>query len=125
MAPSQQGIVVLGTLLGTLPFIQAYLDKKAAEQRTLLDRIPMVTGARDNTHSVSCVVPSLRSGWGPECATQDEDRGAARETGAQSEHGLLLMSQADEKADKNPLIFMVMPVPWGRRGLARRTKWSG
>ena len=46
--------------------------------------------ARDNAHTISCVVPSLRSGQGPECTAQDEDRGAARETGAQSEHGLLL-----------------------------------
>ena len=40
LPPSQQGIVVLGTPLGDLVFIQAHLVKKAAEQRTLLERIP-------------------------------------------------------------------------------------
>ena len=43
LPPSQQGIVVLGTPLGDPAFIQAHLDKKADEQRTLLERIPMVT----------------------------------------------------------------------------------
>ena len=39
LPPSQQGIVVLGTPLGDPALIQAHLDKKAAEQRTLLERI--------------------------------------------------------------------------------------
>ena len=43
LPPSQQGIVVLGTPLGGPAFIQAHLEKKAAEQRTLLERIPTVT----------------------------------------------------------------------------------
>ena len=43
LPPSQQGIVVLGTPLGDPAFIQAHLEKKADEQRTLLERIPMVT----------------------------------------------------------------------------------
>ena len=38
---SQQGIEVLGTPLGDPAFIQAHLDEKAAEQHTLLERIPM------------------------------------------------------------------------------------
>ena len=41
LPPSQQGIVVLGTHLGDPAFIQAHLDKKVAEQRTLLERIPV------------------------------------------------------------------------------------
>ena len=43
LLPSQQGIVVLGTPLGDPAFIQARLEKKADAQRTLLERIPMVT----------------------------------------------------------------------------------
>ena len=35
--------MVLGTPLGDPAFIQAHLDKKADEQRTLLERTPMVT----------------------------------------------------------------------------------
>ena len=77
--------------------------------------------ARDNAHPISCVVPSLRSGQGPECATQDEDRGAARETGAQSEHGLLLHEPGRREGGQETSV----PGPWGRRELARRTKWSG
>ena len=42
LPPSQQGIVVLGAPLGDPAFIQAHLDKKVAEQRTLLERIPLV-----------------------------------------------------------------------------------
>ena len=43
LPPSRQGIVVLGTPLGDPALIQAHLEKKAAEQRTLLERIAMVT----------------------------------------------------------------------------------
>ena len=43
MLPTQQGIIVLGTPLGDVAFIQAYLEKKATEQRTLLDRIPLIS----------------------------------------------------------------------------------
>ena len=42
LPPSQQGIVVLGTPLGDPAFSQAHLDKKVADQRTLLERIPLV-----------------------------------------------------------------------------------
>ena len=48
-------------------------------------------------------VPSLRSGQGPECATQDEDRGAVRETGAQSEHGLLLHEPGRREGGQEPI----------------------
>ena len=41
MLPTQQGIIVLGTPLGDAAFIQAHLEMKATEQRTLLDRIPL------------------------------------------------------------------------------------
>ena len=40
LLPSQQGIVVLGTPLGDPAYIQAHLEKKAAEQRTLLRADP-------------------------------------------------------------------------------------
>ena len=40
---TQQGIVVLGTPLGDVAFIQAHLEMKATEQRTLLDRIPLLS----------------------------------------------------------------------------------
>ena len=41
--PTQQGIIVLGTPLGDAAFIQAHLEIKATEQRTLLDRIPLMS----------------------------------------------------------------------------------
>ena len=53
--PPSQGIVVLGTPLGDPAFIQAHLDKKADEQRTLLERIPMVTDLQSASElSASC-----------------------------------------------------------------------
>ena len=45
MLPTQQGIIVLGTPLGDAAFIQAHLEMKATEQRTLLDRIPLLSDA--------------------------------------------------------------------------------
>ena len=59
--------------------------------------------APDNAHPVSCVVPSLRSGQRPECASQDEDREAARETGALSEHGLLLHEPGRREGGQEPI----------------------
>ena len=41
--PTQQGIIVLGTSLGDVAFIQTHLEMKATEQRTLLDRIPLMS----------------------------------------------------------------------------------
>ena len=41
--PTQQGIIVLGTPSGDAAFIQAHLEMKATEQRTLLDRIPLMS----------------------------------------------------------------------------------
>ena len=49
LPPGRQGVVVLGTPLGDPAFIQAYLEKKVEEQRTLLARIPLV--------------PDLQSAW--------------------------------------------------------------
>ena len=42
LPPGQQGITVLGTPLGHPSHVQGHLEKKAAEQRTLLERIPLV-----------------------------------------------------------------------------------
>ena len=42
LPPAQQGITVLGTPLGHPSFVQGHLEKKAAEQRTLMERIPLV-----------------------------------------------------------------------------------
>ena len=41
LPPVQQGITVLGTPLGHPSFVQGHLEKKVAEQRTLLERIPL------------------------------------------------------------------------------------
>ena len=43
MLPSQPGITVLGIPLGDPAYIQAHLEMKATEQRSLLDRIPLVS----------------------------------------------------------------------------------
>ena len=42
LPPAQEGITVLGTPLGHPSFVQGHLERKAAEQRTLLERIPLV-----------------------------------------------------------------------------------
>ena len=49
LLPAQQEIPVLGTPLGHPSFDEAHLELKVAEQRTLLERIPMV--------------PDLQSAW--------------------------------------------------------------
>ena len=42
LVPAQQGIIVSSTPLGHPSFVEGHLEKKAAEQRTLLGRISLV-----------------------------------------------------------------------------------
>ena len=57
LPPVQQGLKVLGVLIGHEAFVQHFLENKSTEQQVLFQRIPWVNDPQAAYLSSSCVAP--------------------------------------------------------------------